>query len=142
MGRRPACRPVSPPSAPGKIAALVDEIGWSERHFAREFRYHLGMTPKGFARMVDIALDCSYYDQARFTRDFRTLARITPTELLASRNPGESGSPLRSVFPRAERVFCDRGLIIRQPIPVEPGCIRGPAGPPVLDGSFVEVLVT
>jgi AraC-like DNA-binding protein len=92
-----------------KIAALVDEIGWSERHFAREFRCHLGMTPKAFARvlrfarvvkqlttrsqprLVDIALDCGYYDQAHFTRDFRTFAGITPTELLASRGPDGSG---------------------------------------------------
>jgi AraC-like DNA-binding protein len=92
-----------------RISALVDEIGWSERHFAREFRDHLGMTPKAFARvlrfarvvkqltrcntprLVDIALDCGYYDQAHFTRDFRTFAGITPTELLASRRPDESG---------------------------------------------------
>jgi AraC-like DNA-binding protein len=92
-----------------KIAALVDEVGWSERHFAHEFRHQLGMTPKAFARvlrfarvvkqltmrgqprLVDIALDCGYYDQAHFTRDFRTFAGITPTELLASRGPDESG---------------------------------------------------
>jgi AraC-like DNA-binding protein len=92
-----------------KISALVDEIGWSERHFASEFRRQLGMTPKAFARvlrfarvvrqlttrsqprLVDIALDCGYYDQAHFARDFRTFAGITPTELLASRNPDGSG---------------------------------------------------
>jgi len=91
------------------IAALLDEVGWSERHFAREFRHHLGMTPKAYARvlrfanvvkqlttrheprLVDIALDCGYYDQAHFTREFRTFAGVTPTELLASRSPDESG---------------------------------------------------
>ncbi len=91
------------------IAALVDEVGWSERHFAREFRHHLGMTPKAYARvlrfanvvkqlttrrdprLVDIALDCGYYDQAHFTREFRSFAGVTPKELLASRSPDESG---------------------------------------------------
>lgn len=92
-----------------KIASLVNELGWSERHFAREFGHHLGLTPKAFARvlrftrvverltepsdarLVDIALDCGYYDQAHFTHDFRALAGVTPTELMASRSPDESG---------------------------------------------------
>lgn len=91
------------------IASVVRDIGWSERHFAREFERQLGMRPKAFARLVrftravrrltahrdaslaDLALACGYYDQAHFTREFHAFAGITPTELLLSRSPDESG---------------------------------------------------
>jgi AraC-like DNA-binding protein len=91
-----------------RVGALSSKIGWSDRHFARQFAGEIGMTPKAFARVLrfgsavrlltqrsdrltDIALDCGYYDQAHFTRDFHELAGVTPRELLASRRPGESG---------------------------------------------------
>ena len=91
-----------------RVGALSSKIGWSDRHFARQFAREIGTTPKAFARVLrfgsavrlltqrsdcltDIALDCGYYDQAHFTRDFRELAGVTPTELLASRRPAESG---------------------------------------------------
>jgi hypothetical protein len=50
-------------------------------------------------------------------------------------------SALGSVFRRAERIFRDRGLIVWQTVPVESGCVRGSAYAPVLDRSFVEVMV-
>jgi AraC-like DNA-binding protein len=91
------------------VGALSKSIGWSDRHFARQFNHQLGMTPKSFARLLrfgravrqltrqrdrrltDIALDCGYYDQAHFAHDFHEFAGVTPTELLASRRPAESG---------------------------------------------------
>jgi AraC-like DNA-binding protein len=88
------------------IAELVRQIGWSQRHFVAQFRDHVGLTPKAFARILrfsravrvlttdkrevtlaDVALECSYYDQAHFTRDFREFAGITPSALLESRLP-------------------------------------------------------
>jgi AraC-like DNA-binding protein len=92
-----------------RIRTLVDEIGWSERHFARQFDRQIGMTPKAFARVLrfgravrhltrggearlaDIALDCGYFDQAHFTRDFRAFAGVTPSDLLASWRPAFGG---------------------------------------------------
>jgi len=91
------------------VSALSSEIGWSGRHLARQFNREIGMTPKAFARVLrfgsavrrltqrsdgrltDIALDLGYYDQAHFTREFRELAGVTPTDLLASRRPAGSG---------------------------------------------------
>jgi AraC-like DNA-binding protein len=90
-----------------RIAELLHETGWSERHFATTFRREFGLTPKAFARVLrfgravetlsrgdgpsltDVALACGYYDQAHFNHDFQRFAGVTPTALLASRSlPG------------------------------------------------------
>jgi AraC-like DNA-binding protein len=89
------------------IGALVDETGWSQKHLISQFREHIGLGPKIFARVMrfgravdrlrrrehasltELALDCGYYDQSHFDRDFRTFAGVTPTDLL--RTLGASG---------------------------------------------------
>jgi AraC-like DNA-binding protein len=79
------------------IGDLAQELGWSRRHLAARFRTELGMPPKAVARILrferavaqlragddlaELALDCGYYDQAHFNRDFRAFADATPTEL-------------------------------------------------------------
>lgn len=91
------------------VGALTDEIGWSRRHLAARFRAQVGVTPKSLARLLRferavsllagaragdvelgrVALDCGYYDQAHFNRDFRAFAGVTPTAYLARRaDPG------------------------------------------------------
>lgn len=77
------------------IRGLASSAGISERQLEREFRCHLGLTPKRFARIlrfqhvfkamerstnwVDIALGCGYYDQAHLIRDFRQFAGASPS---------------------------------------------------------------
>jgi AraC-like DNA-binding protein len=83
------------------VGALAGELGWSRRHLAARFRAELGMPPKSLARILRferaverlragddlaaLALDCGYYDQAHFNRDFRAFAGATPTALSSHR---------------------------------------------------------
>jgi len=89
------------------INALATEPGWSHRRLIARFREQIGLAPKAAARVLrfdravtalrsssgglaEIALDCGYFDQAHFNRDFRELAGTTPTAFLESSR--ESGA--------------------------------------------------
>jgi AraC-like DNA-binding protein len=88
-----------------RIDEIVRDVGWSERHFATQFRTQLGLSPKVYARVLrfgravrvlsnkaeptlaDVALSCGYYDQAHFTRDIQHFAGIAPLALVRERPP-------------------------------------------------------
>ena len=73
------------------VGVLAQELGRSRRHLAASFREQLGMPPKALARLLrferaverlrggadlaELALDCGYYDQAHFNRDFKAVRR-------------------------------------------------------------------
>jgi AraC-like DNA-binding protein len=84
------------------VEPLMDETGWSRRHVTERFRRQLGVSPKSYARLLrfehatalltepvagrsiaDVAMEAGYYDQSHMTRDFASLARMTPGEVLA-----------------------------------------------------------
>ncbi len=83
------------------IGELGESLGWSPRRLIEEFRDVAGMPPKAVARIIrfertlallqrnpaarlaDIAVECGYYDQAHFNREFRALAGVTPSQLRA-----------------------------------------------------------
>ncbi|NJO01933.1 MAG: helix-turn-helix transcriptional regulator [Bacteroidia bacterium] len=77
------------------ISQLADDCGISRRQFERRFKQAAGFSPKVYARIVrfqsalgtfgkkdksltQIALDCGYYDQAHFIRDFKNFSGYTP----------------------------------------------------------------
>ena len=83
------------------IAALRDAAGFTAARLATRFREQIGVTPKVYARIhrfrhaldrlrsggssiADVAVAAGYYDQAHLTGEFRELAGLTPTALLAA----------------------------------------------------------
>lgn len=87
-----------------RVAQLASEIGLCSRQLNRRFENAVGVSPKKFARvsrflngvrslrqsaqhnLTDTALECGYFDQAHFNRDFRKFAGMTPGEFLISQN--------------------------------------------------------
>jgi AraC-like DNA-binding protein len=91
------------------IGALAAELGCSQKHLIAQFHEQIGLPPKTVARILrftrallrlersnnarwsEIALDCGYYDQAHFIRDFRTFTGSAPGDFLARRLPDGGG---------------------------------------------------
>ncbi len=90
------------------IGSLVHGVGCSQRHLIHQFKEQIGVAPKTLARVLrfgeaierikrgehrlaDLALDCGYYDQAHFVRDFRAFAGVTPSALIAEILPDGAG---------------------------------------------------
>jgi AraC-like DNA-binding protein len=85
------------------IAAVTDRVGLSAKRFIERFKGEVGLTPKRYCRVrrfqralietdrgpqadwASVALDCGYFDQAHFIRDFRAFSGITPTAYEAAR---------------------------------------------------------
>jgi AraC-like DNA-binding protein len=87
------------------IGALAAELGCSQKHLITQFHEQIGLPPKTLARILrfthalrhlehskgvrwsEIALECGYYDQAHFIRDFRAFTGSAPGDFLARRLP-------------------------------------------------------
>ena len=77
-------------------AAIAAHVSYSPRHLSRLFNLYLGMSMKGFSRLVrinksiqllnetrsisDICEILSYYDSSHFVKDFKIVCRLTPQE--------------------------------------------------------------
>jgi AraC-like DNA-binding protein len=78
------------------VEALAEQLGYSRKHVSVSFRERFGMAPKALARVIrfdravkklraggygslaQLAVECGYFDQAHFIRDFRAMAGETP----------------------------------------------------------------
>ncbi len=84
-----------------RIADLTHKSGLTARRFIDLFKHHVGMAPKLFCRVrrfqdvlrrisagrpvvwTDVALDCGYFDQSHFIRDFQSFAGVNPSKYLS-----------------------------------------------------------
>ncbi|URD53850.1 helix-turn-helix domain-containing protein [Chroococcidiopsis sp. CCNUC1] len=85
------------------VNSVIDQIGFSTRHFGQLFRDRVGLTPKLFCRVrrwrqvlylldgkdrvdwIGLAHSCGYFDQSHLIHDFHTFAGCTPTVYLKQR---------------------------------------------------------
>jgi AraC-like DNA-binding protein len=90
-----------------RIDALADATSLSTRRLRSVFQREVGVPPKRLARilrfrgalerlatapaidLMQLALECGYYDQAHLYRDFRDLADMTPLDYLTRRGEAE-----------------------------------------------------
>ena len=80
-------------------AAIAAHVSYSPRHLNRLFNLYLGMSIKGFSRLVrinksiqllnenrsisEICEILSYYDSSHFVKDFKIVCQLTPQEYRA-----------------------------------------------------------
>ena len=88
-----------------RVEPLMDQTGWSRRLVTERFRRQLGVPPKAYARLLRFgrarallaasgtgrtiahaAMEAGYYDQSHLTRDFVSLAGVTPGALVAQQD--------------------------------------------------------
>lgn len=83
-----------------RVRDIAQRIGVSQRRFIQVFTTEVGLTPKLYSRIrrfkrarevagkiratdwAEVALDCGYFDQSHFIREFRAFSGITPMTYL------------------------------------------------------------
>lgn len=84
-----------------KLETLAEKCGYTTRYLNKKFTEKFGISPKVFCRfmrfqnfiselnykdkddeILNIALDCGYFDQSHLTKDFRTFTNTTPKKYL------------------------------------------------------------
>lgn len=98
---------------PGRVQAVTQQIGLSQRRLTQLFHEQVGVSPKTFHRVrrfqhtlqrlhglraadwAEIAVECGYYDQAHLSHDFRQIAGMTPGAYLAAATDHLNHVPLR-----------------------------------------------
>jgi AraC-like DNA-binding protein len=92
--------------AEGRVSVdeLASSTGLGPRQLERRFRERVGLGPKRFLKILrfqsvfrrgssqardwaEVALDCGYYDQSHFIRDFKSFTGASPDAFFAAESP-------------------------------------------------------
>jgi len=82
---------------------LITESGFSERYIQKAFLEYVGLTPQNYFAvqrfnkalaliqssskpLTSIALECGYYDQAHFIKEFKSYTALTPSQVRSPEN--------------------------------------------------------
>lgn len=92
---------------------LAELVGVSQKHLIHLFSKQVGLNPKSLARVIrfqrvletlekpetadwlEIAINCGYYDQAHFSRDFYTFSGLNPSHYLSQKGDFMNYIPVR-----------------------------------------------
>lgn len=95
------------------IRELSDILGISQRHLIDKFTRHVGLRPKLLSRIfkfqkalatiendrplvwAELALECGYYDQSHFIREFQSFSGMNPSRYLVERGEYFNWIPIR-----------------------------------------------
>ena len=99
-GIRVALQKIQANPTVSQLNGLAEASGYSQKQFIHLFRRHVGVSPKLFQRILrfsqvlpqlqneehvnwaELGVDCGYYDQAHFIRDFRSFSGYNPQDYL------------------------------------------------------------
>jgi AraC-like DNA-binding protein len=105
-------RVLDDPTVAASVADIAADIGLSKRRFIEVFKQQVGLTPKLYARVrrfqsvitslddradvvwPEVAVDCGYFDQAHFIRDFKQFCGLTPGKYLRARGDQRNHVPI------------------------------------------------
>ena len=95
------------------LKTIAEKSGYSQKQFIHLFKKYVGLTPKQFHRVVrfneileaihkkekinwsDILLNCGYYDQAHFIKDFQAFAGLNPARYIEDQGEWPHYIPVR-----------------------------------------------
>ncbi len=102
---------VQDPTA-NSLVQLAKQSGYSQKQFISLFKKHVGIAPKAFQRIIrfsetvkmiqkkekvhwaQLSVDCGYFDQAHFIKDFQLFSGFSPKEFIDKNHTRENFFPL------------------------------------------------
>ncbi|TDH21322.1 AraC family transcriptional regulator [Segetibacter sp. 3557_3] len=86
------------------LGKLEEKLGISNRHLERLFKNNVGLSPKEISKIIrlnyafhciekdpkmsltELAYESGYYDQAHFSKDFKTITGVSPSKLVTRKS--------------------------------------------------------
>ena len=94
------------------LRQIIEQIGYSQKHFINLFKNHVGIPPKQFMKIMrfqkallkiekendinwsDFAIESGFYDQAHLIHDFKNYSGFTPSEYVKKKSNSRNYIPI------------------------------------------------